>query len=61
MVVGLDIMLEFREFLKDGMPVSNIIRRKLKSLLNKAKEVKNFSILNEFIYAFINFFLAMSC
>uniref|UniRef100_A0A7M5UYH7 HMG domain-containing protein n=2 Tax=Clytia hemisphaerica TaxID=252671 RepID=A0A7M5UYH7_9CNID len=37
-VVGLDILLEWREFFKDGMPVSNFIRCKLKALEKKTEK-----------------------
>eukprot|EP00111_Clytia_hemisphaerica_P007271 TCONS_00021129-protein len=39
-LVGLDIMIEIREFFKDGVPLSNIIERKLNSLLLKMELVE---------------------
>lgn len=38
-LVGLDILLEWREYFKDGVPLTNIIRRKLMSLKLKTPEV----------------------
>jgi len=37
-LIGLDIMIEFREYFKDGVPLSNIINRKLKALLLKTEQ-----------------------
>jgi len=38
-LIGLDILLEWREYMKDGSPISNIVSRKLKALSLKIKEV----------------------
>lgn len=38
-LVGLDILLEWREYLKEGVPISNVIKRKLKALTLRVDEV----------------------
>lgn len=40
MLIGLDIMLEWREFFKEGVPVNNMIRRKIIALKHKTDKVR---------------------
>ena len=39
MLVGLDIIIEWREFFKIGVPLTNIIEAKMKALKQKVDQV----------------------
>ena len=49
-LVGLDILLEWREAFKEGFPLTNIITVKIKGLLHKIKEVNCFYDVNISVY-----------